>query len=120
MQSSQSWISLISHDRSTLIIAGIVSLIILVAISKCSHHINLSNRSPEHRIITEQQAIEIYKRKLEFMKSIRTESGRTRTARIKNKCVELGRQYRVSPKTIWDVWNRKTWVVATSSLWAGE
>ena len=38
--------------------------------------------------------------KLEFMKNIRTESGRTRTARINSKCAELGNQYRVSPKTI--------------------
>ncbi len=103
-----------------LIVAGALILIILVVISKLTHRTHLQTRSPEHRILTQQQAIEIYKQKLDFMKSVRTESGRTRTARIKSKCVELGSQYHVSPKTIWDVWNRKTWVVATSSMWAGE
>ncbi len=111
---------MISPDGYKLMIAGALFSIILVVIFKCTHRVSLSTRLPEHRTITEQQAIEIYKQKLEFMKSIRTESGRTRTARMKSKCAELGSQYRVSPKTIWDVWNRKTWVVATSDLWAGE
>jgi hypothetical protein len=72
------------------------------------------------KALTEQQAIEIYKQKLEFMKSIGEKSGQIRLARIKSKCAELGVYYCVSPRKIWDVWNRKTWVVATSSLWAGE
>ncbi len=98
----------------------VLFLIFLVIACKCVNRVNLGLPSSEHTVLTEQQAIEIYKQKLEFLKSIRAESGRTRTARMKSKCAELGSRYRVSPKTIWDVWNRKTWVIATSSMWEGE
>ncbi len=113
-------ITVINHDFITLIITGVVLSIISVVVFKYIYRVNLNMQSSEQKVLTEQQAIEIYKQKLEFMKIIRADSGRTRTARIKSKCAELGSRYRVSPKTIWDVWNRKTWVIATASLWAGE
>jgi hypothetical protein len=103
MQSSQPVMNVIRHHGSILTMAGVLLSIVVIAIFKCAHRIGRSKRLSANKDLTEQQAIEIYKQKLEFMKSIRAESRRTRSARIKSKCAELGVCYRVSPRTIWDV-----------------
>ena len=70
--------------------------------------------------LTETEAVEIYTRKLNLMQSVRTESRQNRNIRIKNEYARIAIQYRVSPKTVMDIWNHKTWIMATSHLWESE
>ncbi len=70
--------------------------------------------------ITRQKAVEIYEWKLKFVPSINNQPKRSRNARIKNEYAVVGAQYQVSAKTVSDIWNRKTWVMATSHLWSSE
>lgn len=58
-------------------------------------------------LLTQEQAIEIYKvRPMDSSPNTRPTS------------IEVAEQYGVSPKTVRDVWNRKTWVKVTRPLWA--
>ena len=93
----------------------------LVCILKLSLIRKPSTKSKEvRRALADEQAVEIYNRKIAFMQSLDATSRRERTKQMKDECAALGVRYRVSPKTIMDVWNRKTMVVATSHLWDVE
>jgi hypothetical protein len=83
---------------------------------------NYSQPSNSTVSITAQQAVEIYKLKLEFMSSIASgsEPKRSKDARIKREHALVGARYHISAKSVSDIWNRKTWVVATSHLWSAE
>jgi hypothetical protein len=74
----------------------------------------------EMNCITQAEALEIYERKLYLMKTIREEIPRTKAARLRKECILLATQYRVSLRSIREVWNRRTWVVCTSTLWEEE
>lgn len=76
----------------------------------------ISTTSPRN-ILSAQEAVEIYSRKLNFMQAIQFEPRRLKNVKVKNECAQLAIRYRVSPKTILDVWNHKTWISATSHLW---
>jgi hypothetical protein len=41
-----------------------------------------------------------------------------RTLKINRQSIQLGKLYNVSPKTIRDIWNCKTWTFATHHLWS--
>jgi hypothetical protein len=106
---------------SSIASAGVVVFIMLACVVLMRWNRKLSKQSTDvHRKLTTQQACDIYKRKIDFLKSIRTASRRERSMEIKNECAALGVRYRVSPRTILDVWNRKTMVIATSHLWDAE
>jgi hypothetical protein len=70
--------------------------------------------------LSEEQAVAIYRKKVSFMQSIGEQSRSTRARLIKQEVAAISSQYRVSPKAVLDVWNRKTWVSATSRLWQAE
>ncbi len=70
--------------------------------------------------ITQAEALEIYQQKLYLMKVIREEIPRNRAVRLKKECIFLASHYRVSPRSIREVWNRRTWVICTSTLWEEE
>ncbi len=72
------------------------------------------------RPITRQQAVEIYERKLAFTATISNEPKRSKNAKIRNEYAVLGDRYNISARAVSDIWNRKTWVVATSYLWSLE
>lgn len=57
--------------------------------------------------MTFPQALEIYRQ-------------RPTDAAGANKSTEVANEYGVSPKTIRDVWNRKTWVKVTRPLWCPQ
>jgi len=66
-----------------------------------------SQQVPFKVLLTQEQAIEIYKvRPIDSTPNTRPTS------------IEVAEQYGVSPKTVRDVWNRKTWVKVTRPLWA--
>ena len=66
--------------------------------------------------LTAELAIEIYTRKLSLQAS--TWSYRDRF--WKRHSILMANSYKVSAKTVMDIWNRKTWVLATSPLWGLE
>ena len=67
------------------------------------------------RVLNAKKAIEIYKEKLVLSKtsSFRTPPGGSQI-------IPLAKRFGVSPKTIRDIWNRKTWTFETLDLWAEE
>ena len=69
--------------------------------------------------LTEEQAIEIYQWKLDTVSEY-IRLGEVDLSVLKGKSLILSKVYEVSPKTIRDIWNRNTWIKATSSLWASE
>ena len=67
----------------------------------------------EHRlriVLTAQQAADIYK-----LKPLLCET--SDQPKIRGQSIPIANQYGVSPKTIRDIWNRRTWVVATKHLY---
>jgi len=68
------------------------------------------NQVPFKVLLTQDQALEIYK--------VRPMDN---SSNAKPTSMDVAEQYGVSPKTVRDVWNRKTWVKVTKPLWhAGE
>ena len=63
----------------------------------------------KHRrvILTEKQAVQIYSLKF---------SAANNNGRKQNQSSIVAEKYGVSPKTIRDIWNRKTWTLATHQL----
>ena len=78
-------------------------------------------------MLREDQAVEIYRAKI----AVQTEIAASYPQNIKNlrsilrmgssRCViKLAEKYGVNPRTIRDLWNRKTWAYATIFLWPEE
>jgi hypothetical protein len=68
-------------------------------------------------------AAEIYKEKLALIITpASSESCLKDDARVemKGKSVQVSAKYGVSAKTVRDIWNRRTWIDATSFLWSIE
>ena len=63
-------------------------------------------------ILTSGQAEEVYKCKLALER-------RSGGAKNRGQSVHVGKMYKVSPKTIRDIWNHITWRPATCHLWPG-
>ena len=68
----------------------------------------------------ETEAVEIYSRKLAFLKSNIGESQATLQIKTRHEWSVLSEKYLVRTKAIKDIWTRKTWVLATSHLWELE
>jgi hypothetical protein len=71
-------------------------------------------------MIAQPQARRIYERKMHFMPSISTLSDKSKYSKIRKEQEILATQFGVKRKVIEDIWNRKTWVSATSHMWADE
>ena len=78
-------------------------------------------------MLSEVEAIEIYRAKI----AVQTEIAASYPQNIKNlrsilrmgssrRLIELSEKYGVNPRTIRDLWNRKTWAYATIFLWPEE
>ena len=80
----------------------------------------VGNTSDRTGNITRQQACKIYERKLIFMRSISSLPSQARAIRIKKEQDALASRYRIPTKAVEDIWNRKTWVLATAHLWSDE
>ncbi len=62
-------------------------------------------------ILTAQQAIEIYKLKPQLCAT-------SCHTKARGQSIPIAEQYGVSPKTIRDIWNHRTWAVATKPLYS--
>ena len=61
----------------------------------------------------------MYKRKLRIVTSS-TREITLKSEYFKMQSRILALKFGVSMKAVWNVWNRKTWVLYTSQLWQGE
>ena len=69
-------------------------------------------------VLTPQLAKEIYTHKLAFQTPTNFGSCfEAPSSMLKGKSSEIAKLYNVSPKTVRDIWNRKTWTFATCDLW---
>lgn len=70
-------------------------------------------------ISTRELAHEIYQHKIALCSSRVTYDCHMRFENdlLRGKASVIAKQYGVSPKTIWDIWNYKTWYEATFRLW---
>jgi hypothetical protein len=72
-------------------------------------------------ILTDEQAIEIYCCKLSLKRPDSFKSSLQGTDfKTKGQSARIAGQYGVSPKTIRDIWNRRTWSYTTAHLWHEE
>jgi hypothetical protein len=75
---------------------------------------SIAARTPRRIILTEKKAGEIYSLKPSPSFPESTKRGESQSRLVAEK-------YGVSPKTVRDIWNRKTWIAATlhmsGSLW---
>ncbi len=72
-------------------------------------------------VLNDKLAAEIYEHKIAIMAPRSFDSClRDPSAKMKGKSAGLSKLYDVSAKTIRDIWSRRTWVNATSHLWADE
>ena len=98
-----------------------VVLLISFGLACAAKYLIFTNRSEKpfqlRSSLSEEEAVEIYLRKLAFVSTTSTETRQAKRMRRKSEYAVLADKYRVSPRTIMDVWNRKTWVQATSHLW---
>ncbi len=72
-------------------------------------------------VLNHEQAREIYKCKLELARprsSVACLQGAESCFR--GKSVPISQRFGVSPKTVRDIWTRRTWAYATYNLWALE
>ena len=60
-------------------------------------------------VLSENQAYEIYQWKQSLLQKS-----------ISGTSVMIASRYNVSPKTVRDIWNRRTWCNATRSLWSAS
>ena len=67
-------------------------------------------------LLTENLAVCIYREKLRLIGGDE-DSFEDSRLRIKGKSKQVALKYAVSPKTIRDIWARRTWGVATMPLW---
>jgi hypothetical protein len=81
----------------------------------------VSNRTglPGPRItLNKRQAAEIYQNKIDLLQN--NMSLRTPSESLQGQSARISCMFDVSPKTIRDVWNRRTWQGATCHLWPEE
>ena len=69
--------------------------------------------APRRTVLTEQEAVGIYRRKPQDanFKGVPTRNSKSRLPAV---------HFGVSPKTVRDIWNQKTWTFATIGLWNGH
>ena len=80
-----------------------------------------STKSKQCRIVlTPQIAMEIYACKMELEAVIKQHSCTMPRMPLQGQSSYVAERFNVSAKTIRDIWNRRTWTFATSSLWRGD
>ena len=72
-------------------------------------------------MLTEQQAVEIYKLKLSLIDQLSYNmSSENWKIAMRGKSNPVSKKFGVSPRIVRDIWNRYTWGFATIPLWAHE
>ena len=73
------------------------------------------------QVLCAAQAVEIYRCKLRLLQPHSFASClQPAGSRILGKSVQVAGMFKVSPKTVRDIWNRRTWACTTRFLWAQE
>ncbi len=89
-------------------------------------HSATSNPNPQPTkgfgiVLNETAAIEIYRCKLNFRLPDSFKSSlQTVQTRAKGQSAQVADRFGVSPKTIRDIWNRRTWATTTAHLWSQD
>ena len=87
----------------------------------CSLISHDEKRMGSHYVLTKVKAVEIYMRKISVLQSNQaTLCPLSPNEALKGKSESASAEFGVSPKTIRDIWNRRTWQHATFHLWAAE
>ena len=71
-------------------------------------------------MLSASDAVEIYQCKLCLGEVKETVDVGLNIQMIRGQCFPLAKKYGVSPRTIRDIWNRRTWGYATKHLWPIE
>ncbi len=70
------------------------------------------------QVLNKIQAEEIYRYKLSLIKSSDMEPDiQSSEEKLKGKSVDVSYRFGVSPKTVRDIWTRRTWTESTCHLW---
>ena len=78
-----------------------------------------SLETPRHRpraLLTEQQAVEIYK----YRRATDHSQSDSYYSHLVGKSSDVAVKYNISPKAVRDIWNRRTWIQETRHLWAAD
>ena len=77
-----------------------------------------SNNRKYGVVLTAKDVVEIYRCKLQFSVPVTFKSSLFGIdSRTKGQSSRVAKQFGVSPKTIRDIWNKRTWTCATAHLW---
>ncbi len=76
------------------------------------------------RILCKENAVEIYQQKIDILSMFNSKN----THRVaidlvdplKGRSLDISFSFGVSPKTVRDIWNRRTWQYATCHLWSTD
>jgi hypothetical protein len=72
-------------------------------------------------VLSERQARDIYQRKLKLLLPVAADCClRKIELKLRGQSVHIANSFGVSPKTVRDIWNRRTWKQATHDLWGQE
>ena len=72
-------------------------------------------------VLTANDVVEIYRCKLHLSIPVTFKSSLFGIeARTRGQSSRVAKQFGVSPKTIRDIWNRRTWTQTTAHLWSDE
>jgi hypothetical protein len=72
-------------------------------------------------VLTEQNAFEIYRCKLDLTLPATFESSlQPLQLRIRGQSTPVAKRFGVSPKTVRDIWSRRTWSSVTAPLWGQD
>lgn len=71
-------------------------------------------------MLTEQNAVDIYKFKLDLLAKISKYSGASLFHALRGQSLQLAKAYGMSSRSIRDIWNRRSWGYATHNLWNEE
>ena len=71
-------------------------------------------------VLSPELALEIYSQKIQLLWPRSFGSCVDVTKLLRGQSAVVAAKYRVSAKTIRDIWNRRTWTFATSCLWERE
>ena len=79
-------------------------------------------KNGERRIcLTQKEAMEIYSHKLQLINPTSYKASiQSWKKNVRGESSKLAKIYGVSSKTIRDIWNRKSWSIATKGLWRQE
>ena len=112
-----------SRNNAALLVLSLAIILLFLLLSSIPGrflHLRKDYRSDRRMKFTQDQASEIYERKLLFLRSVVSKSRKSRAKMMKLECKSLSSIYGIDWRVVRDIWTRKSWVLATSHLWKQE